>query len=162
MASLTPVPVRASVRDLLRDLLGCATKVKDAPAPQVLSTDKPALVAIYRRDDGSAAAACVSDQDFAARAGAAIAMMPLADAMPHDPAKGLDEDIAELFHEVVNVLAKLMNSPTSPHVTLREVLQLPGNVPADIAALVTGPGKRSDYRVDLDGFGEGTLTLLAG
>jgi hypothetical protein len=161
MAVATPVPVRAALRDLLTDLLGCTARVADGPR-QTLTAERPAVLAVYRRDDGTVAAAAVSDQDLAVRAGAAIGMMPLDDALPAATAEGLEGDVAEFFHEVVNVMAKLLNSPTLPHVVLREVLPLPGTVPADVAALVTQPGQRSDYRVTLDGYGEGTVTLLAG
>jgi hypothetical protein len=157
----TVVPVRASVRDLLTDLLGCAAKVADGQAQQ-LNADRPSLLAVYRRDDGTAAAACVSDQDFAIRAGAAIGMMPLAEAMPDDPVAGPQGDVLDFFHEVVNVLAKLLNSPTSPHVVLREVGLLPGKVAPEVASLLQRPGQRSDYRITLDGYGDGGVTLLAG
>ena len=157
----TVVPVRASVRDLLTDLLGCAAKVADG-RPLVLEEERPALLAVYRRDDGSVAAACVSDQDFALRSAAAIGMMPAEEAVAEDPSQGPQGDLYDFFHEVVNVMAKLLNSPTSPHVALGEILRVPGDVPRDVAELVTGPGQRCDYRVELDGYGDGSLTLLAG
>lgn len=157
----TPVPVRAAVRDLLTDLLGCAAQVTEG-APLELTAERPALLAVYRRDDGSPAAACVSDQDFAVRAGAAIGMMPLAEAMPGDPAAGPQGDVLDFFHEVMNVMAKLLNSHTAPHLVLGEVLRVPGRVPPDVADLLTRPRHRADYRVGLAGYGAGSVTLLAG
>lgn len=156
----TPIPVRASVRDLLTDLLGCTVKVADGE-PQSLVAGRPALLAVYRRDDDTVAAACVCDQDFAIRAGAAIGKLSLADATPEDPAKGPQGDVLEHFHEVVNALAKLLNTPTAPHVSLGEVLRAPGQVPGDVAALVSQPSQRADYQVHLDGFGDGCITLLS-
>jgi hypothetical protein len=161
MPVASAVPVRASVRDLLSDLLGCSTRVVDGAA-QKLSTERPAMLAVYRRDDGTPAAVCVSDQDFAIRAGAAIAMMPLEEAMPPGAPRELDGDLLEFFREVVNVLAKLLNSPATPHVALREVQPVPGEVLRDVAELIASPAQRCDYRVTLEGYGDGVITLLAG
>ncbi len=159
MAGATPMPVRAAVRDLLTDLLGRRARVSSAP-PQGLTAEQPALCGIYRLDDGLPVAVFVGDQDLAARAGAALAAMPLEEALPSDPAAGLAEDVRDCFKEVLNVMTKLLNNPTAPHTVLREVVALPGRVAADVAELISQPGQRSDYRVEVDGYGEGTITLL--
>lgn len=161
MTTATVIPVLASVRDLLTDLLSCSTKVVDG-TPQSLAAERPSLLAVYRRDDGSPAAAIVSDQDFALRAGAAIGSVSLDEVAPHDPMVGPQEDVLEGFHEVANVLARLLNGPTSPHVVLGELLRIPGELPHEVAALVLQPGQRCDYRVNLAGYGDGRITLLAG
>lgn len=155
-----PLPARASYRDLLRDLLGREVQVRPGP-PQQLQPDAPAYLATYRFDDGVAAAAAVTDLRLSAAAAAAIAAMP-----PQETWQGvveassLDEELLEFLHEVVNVAAKLMNSPTTPHVVLRELAQVPGEVAPDVAALATEPRARYDWTVTIDGYGEGSLTLL--
>lgn len=152
------VPFRASVRDLLTDLLARKVVVTDAD-PFVLTEERRALLASYRFDDGTVAAAAVCDVPLAASAGAAIAMTP-ADEVEHDD--GLDDETKEFFHEVVNVFAKLLNSPTTPHVVLREMHTVPGRVPADVAGFVLEPGGRFDYRVSIEGYGAGTMVVLTG
>jgi hypothetical protein len=152
------VPLRASVRDLLTDLLGRTVTVQEAE-PFTLAEDCQAMLASYRFDDQKMAAATVCDLGLAARAGAAIGMMPAGDV---EAADALDEELGEFFHEVVNVFAKLLNSPTTPHVALRDVHKVPGGVPADVADLVLEPAVRVDYRVEIDGYGDGTLVMLAG
>lgn len=156
MIASTPLPARASLRDLLTDLLGRPATVADAPL-QELDANRPAVAAVYRRDDGTVAAVGISDTDLSTHAGAAIGMVP-----PGEIATQPAEELQELFGEVVNVMAKLLNSPTVPHVVLREVRQLPGSVPADVAALVTNPAARIDYAVEVSGYGHGHLTLLSG
>lgn len=159
MGLSTPLPARAAVRDLLTDLLSRSARVSET-RHQRLAAEQPSLCGIYRLDDGGPAAVFVGDQDFAVRAGAALAATPLQDALPVDPAKGAGPEVAEAFHEVLNVLTKLLNNPTAPHVVLREMVSLPGHLAADAAELIARPGQRCDYRVELDGYGEGTITLL--
>jgi hypothetical protein len=155
-----PLPARASFRDLLRDLLGRAVQVRPGPS-QELRTGAPAYLAAYRFDDGVAAAAVVTDFRLSAAMAAAIAAMPPQETWEEIQAAGsLEGDHLEFLHEVVNVSAKLMNSPTTPHVVLRELAAVPGQVPADIATLATEPRVRHDWTVTVDGYGEGSVTLL--
>ena len=153
------VPVRASVRDLLTDLLGRKVSVSDAD-PFVLSEERRAILATYRDDEGAMAAATVCDLRLAALAGAAIGMVPAEEAQLDD--EGLGEELGELFHEVVNVFARLLNGPTTPHVALRDVYPVPGGVAPDVADLVLQPSTRTDYRVEIEGYGSGTMVLVSG
>jgi len=156
-----PVPVRASIRDLLSDLIGVPVGVTQAPAPMELSEDRPAYAATYRFDDGRIAAMTVCDLSVATATGAAIGMMPRADALHEVEEHGrLVGDLEEFFREVVNVFAKLLNSPTSPHVVLRSVDPVPGPIRADAARMALRPGARQDVRVEVQGFDPGLLTIL--
>ena len=154
------LPVRASVRDLLTDLLGRPVQVRDA-AMQVLDPAAPSLAASYVLDDGRPAAVAVCDLSLAGLAGAALGMTPSDDAAAQIATGKLGGDFEEFFREVVNVIAKLFNSPSSPHVRLAEVRPVPGPLPAPVAAIVLEPGARVDYRIDIDGYGSGTMTLVA-
>ena len=159
MTASCPLPVRASVRDLLTDLLSSKATV-EIVQPQQLEGEDCAYASSYVRDDDSVAAACICDHGLAAAAGAAIGMVPAHEA-EEERRKGLLEgDLEEFFHEVVNVFAKLLNSPTTPHVRLDRVYPVPGEVPADLAAVVTGPQGRADYRVTIEGYGSGRLWVL--
>ncbi|MFA9446393.1 hypothetical protein [Egicoccus sp. AB-alg6-2] len=154
------MPARASYRDLLRDLLGRTVTVRSAGGQQ-LDPARPAYLAGYRFDDGSAAAVAVADLSLATAVAASIAMLPPVETRTQVEAAGaLDEELLEFFHEVVNVAAKLMNSPTTPHVVLREVTAVPGDVAEDLAGIATTPQRRQDWQVTVDGYGEGVLTLL--
>lgn len=155
-----PEPARASYRDLLRDLLGRAVEVRPGPA-QELSDEAPAYLAAYRFDEGEVAALAVADLALATAASAAIGMMPPVETRAAVTEAGaLDEELLEFFHEVVNVAAKLLNSPTTAHVVLRDLLPVPGQVPDEVAAVATQPRARHDWRVRVEGYGEGTVTLL--
>ncbi len=158
--AVCPLPVRASVRDLLADLLGRSVTV-DRGDPQVLAASRPAYAASYVLDAGTPTALCVCDLALASRAGAAIGMLPASEATEQIEANALTGDVEEFFREVVNILAKLLNSPTTPHVKLAGVHPVPGPVPAAVAAVALEPADRVDYTVTIDGYGSGALTVLA-
>ncbi len=160
MTALCPIPPRASVRDLLADLLGHRVAVEDADG-HLLDAQRPSYAAVYRRDEGTAAAAGIFDLALAGAAGAALGMVSPASAVTQLGELGrLDGDLLEFFQEVSNVLAKLLNSPTTPHVVMREIHAVPGEVPRDVADVVLTPMGRVDYRVEINGFAPGVLTLL--
>ncbi len=55
-----PVPVRASVRDLLRDLLGTPVTVTEG-FEQTLGDGAPAYLGTYCRDDGTPVAVTITN-----------------------------------------------------------------------------------------------------
>ena len=75
--------------------------------------------------------------------------------------RGLEGDLLEFLHEVVNVTSRLFNSPSTPHVRLRDHVVVPGDVNEDIAQLALDPRVRHDWSVEIEGYGQGTVTLLA-
>lgn len=157
------VPTRASLRDLLTDLLGVDVRV-EAGTTQQLVEGRPSYLATYRTDDGHVSTLGVSDGELSVALGAAIGMTPAEQARDEVAAAGgvLAGDLLDFLREVVNVTAKLLNGPTRPHVVLRELLPVPGEVPADLARVALQPAIRADYRVQVRGYGGGTLTFLKG
>ena len=133
-----------------------AAKDDDAgPSPQ-----QAGLVALYAQDDGAVAALCVCDLDLAARAGAALTLVPADNALEAVKQGYLPDSIEENAHEILNVAARLFNSPRSPHVALRGVHRLPGMLPADARGLLSAPAGRLGVQVEIEGYGSGHLWLL--
>ena len=160
MSSRCPLPARASFRDLMRDLVGQPVTVRPGP-PLELTPDRPSYLAGYRFDAGDAAAMAVSDLTLAAAAGAAIGMMPPKESLEEVAAAGaLEGDLLEFFHEVVNVAARLLNSPSTPHVVLRSLDPVPGPIAADLVEIARTPSVRHDWTVTIQGYGEGRIALL--
>lgn len=160
MTERCPLPARASFRDLLRDLLGAGVQVRNG-TPQQLVPLRPSYLAGYRFDDGGAAAVMVCDATLSLAAASALGAMSFDDEEPApDLEQGLEGDLLEFLHEVVNISAKLLNSPTTPHVKLRDLVKVPGPVPEDLAQIATQPRRREDWQVSVDTYGEGTVTLL--
>lgn len=154
------MPARASFRDLLRDLLARPVTVRPG-ALQQLDEARPSYLAAYRLDDGEVAALVVADLSLSIAAGAAIGALPPKESRAAaEEARRLEGDLVDFFHEVVNVAAKLFNSPSTTHVTIRDFGPVPGDVAVDIASLATEPRTRHDWLVGVDGYGEGALTLL--
>lgn len=161
MAQSTPLPTRAALRDLLSDLVGQPVAIAESTG-QALQPERPARGAVYRRDDGSVAALCVLDRDLATAVGAGLGGLPAPDASAAvDEAGDLGGELDEYVREVVNIVAKLLNTPGAPHVALRDVRRLPGEVPSDEASVLLTPRRRVDYRVRVDGYPQGTVTFVA-
>ncbi len=160
MSMRCPLPARASFRDLLRDLLGREVQVRPG-TPQELDPELCSYLAAYRFDEGDVAALVVTDLQLSTSAAASIAAMPPGETWSEVKAAGkLDEELTEFLHEVVNVSAKLMNSPTTPHVVLRDHLPVPGEVSEDVGELAANPQVRHDWLVSIEGYGNGMVTLL--
>jgi len=160
MSMRCPLPARASFRDLLRDLLGRDIQVRPGGA-QELDAAQPAYLAAYRFDEGDVAALAVTDLRLSTAAGAAIAALPPQETWQTvQEAGALDEELTEFLYEVVNITAKLLNSPSTPHVVVRDHVAVPGEVSSDIAEVATAPHVRHDWTVTIDGYGEGTVTFL--
>lgn len=155
-----PTPVRATVRDLLADLLGQQVRVGAVAQASESLPSEGAVAAAYIRDDGTPAAVCVCDLPLARSTGAALGGMAPAEAAEAAGEGGLDGDLEEFFAEVVNVMAKLLNTPATPHVRLDGVHRLPAELPAALASVILSPVARADYEVTVDGYGGGCLSIL--
>jgi hypothetical protein len=154
-----PVPIQEDIRDLLVNLLGRTVAV-DKVSPLVLEDDTVAAVAEYVTDDDRPDALAVLDSRFAVRAGAALVMVPSNVAEQDLKAKELPESHLENVQEVLNVLSRLLNSEGSPHLRLRAVHRLPGDLPAGVADLLDHPEFRRDFAVFIEGYGDGRFSLL--
>lgn len=158
---MIPLPVREAVADILGDLLGTQVMIERATNKLSVPGPQPITVANFSFDSGRLAGVGLSDQRFGAYAGAALAQLPkdIAD----DAAKqGLDEDLNEFLYEVLNVVSRLLNSSSTPHVVLRDMITVPGEqMPGDTRTLVAYPAGRQDYLITIEGYGAGQLSLLS-
>src|SRR5262245_12253166 len=133
-----PIPIQEAVRDFFADLLGrgvAATKRTALPDGDVL------IVGRYLDDDGDVAALLVSDLEFAAISGAALAMIPkvVADeAITHGE---LTDALLDNFREVVNVFSSLLNAPSTPHLVLKALERHPETT-ADLREVMAEPTRR--------------------
>jgi translation elongation factor EF-Ts len=159
VAAHFPVPIQEDVRDLLADLLGRGVAV-DKVARLELEEDEPGVVAEYVTDDGSVGALCVVDGKFAVRCGAALSMVP-PNVAEESVTKGeLPAHLLENWKEVVNIFAKLLNNPKTPHLRLHDLHKLPGEMPIHVKALYGTPEFRRDFGVAIEGYGQGRFSLL--
>lgn len=153
-----PVPIQEDIRDLLVTLLGRGVAA-DKVSPLAFEEDDIGAVAEFLTDADETAALCVFDGAFAVRAGAALVMVP-SPAAEEDLAKGDVDGHFEVAQEVVNVLSKLMNSASTPHLRLGSIHRVPGDLPDGVVSLLERPEYRRDFAVHIDGYGEGRFSLL--
>jgi hypothetical protein len=155
-----PVPIQEDIRDLLHELLGRGVAV-DKVGPIELDEDEPFAIAEYLTDDDQVAALCILDGPFAVRAGAALVLVPAAVAEESLRKNEVEEQFFEYVQEVLNILSRLLNSPSTPHLRLQSVHRLPGaTLPDGVTALRDGPAFRRDFAVTIEGYGDGRFSLL--
>lgn len=161
IVAAVPIPVRATVRDLLRGLIDTPVVVR-AAEEQRLTEDRASYLAVYRRDDGTPVAAAIVDLAGAAALGGAVAGTTGADPDASEEGTGvLADELHDPFAAAVDVLTTAFNGPRTERVRLDGVLAVPGPVPPAVAELVLEPAARVDYAIEVAGRGRGTITLVA-
>jgi hypothetical protein len=153
-----PMPAAETLSHFLGLLLGqfvAVTKTKELNLPQ---RGHELLTGVFVDDDGEIGGACVCDIDFAARAGAALAMIPAAAADEAIAANTLGDSLRENYYEVANIATRLVNGPSVPHVKITELVD---GVPDAVRDLLMSAVRRCTYQVQLDGYGPGTISLYA-
>jgi len=101
----------------------------------------------------------VSDVDFAAFSGAALAMIPKVVAAEAIKAGELSDTLFDNFREVVNVFSSLLNAPSTPHLVLKALERHPEGT-EDLADIMDAPRRRRDFDVTIEGYGSGVLAVL--
>lgn len=120
------------------------------------------LAGLYHDGHQKLVVACMADVAFAASSAAAFALIPARVAAESAAAKKLDDSLAEIFAEVLNVMSRLFTHHDNVRVTLAEKV-LPGqSLPAELATLSNE--NCLDLIIDIDGYTKGRLILclLAG
>ena len=161
LMTVCPLPPREPVRQLYNVLLQRTVTVERGKVALQPHLGVPMLAASYTVDGGRIAAIGLWDLPLAAAASAAMGMLPATTVAEVLSAGALDDELIELFNEVANVSARLLNSNATPHIVLRGIDQLPATLPRDVNALLLNPVARLDYNVDIEGFGAGVMSLLA-
>lgn len=115
--------------------------------------------AVYVTDDGTPAALCGCDTEFAAHTGSALSMLPPAAAKESVKARTLSEAMLANLHEIMNICTRLILREGSPHLRLREVSPVAA-LAADAAALLTPAARRVDWQVDIPRYGSGALCVI--
>lgn len=155
-----PVPIQEAVTDFVCALVGrgCAA-AKVTPTP--IEPDGAHVVAAYRDTNGQILALSVADLDLAAGTGASLGMIPAA-AAHESVAKGeLEETLFENYQEVANIMVSLLNSPSSPHLALQGVWSTADpELPPAVWDIIAAPGKRREFAVTIEGYGDGRLGII--
>jgi hypothetical protein len=159
MVAHYPVPIQEDIRDLLGTLLGKAVEVGKVSKLEFEEGDA-GVIAEFVTDAGSTDALCLVDAAFAVRASGALIMIPVPAVEQKVARHQIEDDDVEVLHEVVNVLSKLLNSASTPHLKLEGMHRVPGELPEGVNALLAKPEFRRDFAVFIEGYGEGRFSLL--
>ncbi len=152
---ISTLPSALAVRELLERLLGRDVDAAVCPPPIAAS----AVLGLYVCDRDRMTAVLALDLPLAAYLGCALALLPSRIAESAVADRGLPPELAENVHEVLNVLAGVLNQHSDTHQRL--YASYPGpEAPADAAAHSKALGNRLDLEVTLQGYGSGTLSWV--
>jgi hypothetical protein len=169
-----PLPIQESIRDFYADLLGrdvSATKAPhlelgvegegDADGDGDGTEPVDGRVAVYRDADATVRAVAVADLSLAAGGAAALTLVPSVVLAEVISTGVMPDSLAENDREVANVFSALLNTASSPHLVLDDVVELSPDLDPQIRAVLEEPGRRRDFEVTIDGYGGGHLAVLA-
>ena len=154
-----PLPAAASIADLVTMLVG--KKVRAAPTPPLAVAAARGL-ATYIDATQKLQYVALTDMAFLAGVGAALAMIPagvVTEAIKSGkPAPVLTENA----FEVMNILASLYNDADGKgaHIKIKGLVIVPP-IPPEVASLLAKPAGRLDLEIQMPGYANGKLTLLA-
>jgi hypothetical protein len=155
-----PMPKYERVKDVLTDLMGRAVKV-ERTEPVDLEGARTAALADYEAANGTVGLLCFADVRLANALGAALTLVAPSVVDDAVARREIDDPTIENLREVVNVMTTLFNTTDTPHLKFHAIHRLPGDLPADIETLFKMPRARRDYRVTVEDYGTGTLSVLS-
>lgn len=154
-----PMPLPEQLRDFLTELLGQAVAADKAKRELDLGDeDVRLLTGVFLDDTGAVAGACLADVAFAARTGAALAMIPKPVADEAVKQGAVADNLRDNFYEVANIATSLLNGPSVPHLRLAE---LADGVPDAVRDLLVRAAGRRTFSVTVGDYGSGTFALYA-
>lgn len=146
-----------AIAELLEGLLRKPVKVvsvEDGPARQAAR-----WTADYLDADGAEAAICVVETAIASGLSAALTLMSPSVATEWADSGTLPDILSESFHEVTNVLAKIVRADGMRTILNTVAGYAPGErLPA--AEKIAAAPSREHFRVTLDGYGVGLMSLV--
>ncbi len=154
-----PLPAAKDVRDMLTGLVGKPVNVTPG-SPVTPTPDRPVAVAVYVDPGMDVNALCVMDLGASAYTGGALALLPpggCQDAVEEDGE--LTSMQVEALHEVVNVLAALLNTQGAPHSKLHKLYAPGEELPGDLAGMLAA-FNRVDLTIEIPTYGKGALSLV--
>lgn len=153
------IPTATEVSDLLNSLFVREVSVKSMTAPPKFP-GQAHVIATYADHDGQVVAACLCDLPAVAQLGAALTLVPPGRVDECVRTKEVDETLMGNFREVCNVMVVLFNDDEHSSLTLHD-LQLASPPPANLPLDLNQPGGRLDLQIEIQGYGSGTLELMA-
>lgn len=159
MPTHTHLPIPKQVKDLFADLLDRDVTLGPA-APLTPGPKVPATVATYVDDQLQVTGVICCDLPLSAWAGAAIGLVPPADAAAAIADGRLTDNLVANLYEVLNIAASMFNVDGATHVRLHSMHPAGAPMPVDVQARALTLGRREDVVIDIAGFGSGRLSMV--
>lgn len=160
MSEQTPLPSAKDVRELIEGLVGRDVDVTTGGDMIDPTAGDGALVGVYVDRRLTLTALVLLDVPLAAYVGAALGLVPAAQAAAAAEAGDLSDNLVENAGEVLNVMASLFNAEDAPHVRLDTIYRPLQPLPADVATWVLAYVRRTDLDMEIAGYGKGRFSLL--
>lgn len=157
----TPIPDPKPIKDLFESLLGRDVMISSVDEPVVPTARRACCVGLYVDSEGDVRALVAADLPLAARAGAALGLVPKAGADTAIENQELPAALYDNFFEVMNIFSSLFNEgDPADHLKLSSVFQPGSVIPTTAARMLRGLGKRADFTLDVDAYGPGALGVV--
>jgi len=153
-------PAPKQIKDLFEGLLGRDVVVGDG-VPVPLDTRPRPTTAVYVDDHNKLSAVAVMDFPLTAYTGAALALVPKGGAEIAIEEKDLPTSLLENAAEMLNVLASPIGDSSGVHQRLLDTYGPDQTPPSDVATWSAALGSRIDLRLDIKGYGAGTLSVVS-
>lgn len=153
------LPDRKQIKDLFEGLLGRDVAIGDG-TPVVLDAPKPVLGS-YVDPHQRLSAVAVMDLALAAYAGAALALIPKGGAEVALEEAALPPHLFENVAEILNIMAAPLGDALGVHQRLSATYAPTHPVPPQVLAHAATLGAREDLSVDIAGYGQGLLSVVA-
>lgn len=158
---MTPIPDPKPIKDLFQDLLGRSVTISAMNEPVVPTARRACCVGLYVDGNLDTKALVAADLDLAARAGAALGLVPPTGADTAIENRELPAALYDNFFEVMNIFSSLFNvGEADTHLKLQTVYQPGSVIPNNAAMQLRGLGKRADFHLDIDGYGRGAIGVV--
>jgi hypothetical protein len=158
---MTAIPDPKPVKDLFQDLLGRNVTIAHTDDVVVPTARRACCVGLYVDNQGDTKAIVAADLPLAARAGAALGLVPHAGADTAIENRELPAALYDNFFEVLNIFSSLFNTGhTDDHLKLQTVFQPGSVIPMHAAMQLRGLGRRSDFSLEIEGYGSGALGIV--
>ncbi|MGQ0825078.1 MAG: hypothetical protein ACT4OX_08645 [Actinomycetota bacterium] len=156
-----PVPTHNAIQTVLAGIVGDRPVTVEARTG-ALDPAAPGVLADYGADEGPVGALCMVDLPLTNAVGGALAS-ETAEQIEAACAEGRIADATvENWNEVVQQIARLLNSPDTPPLRVRGVHRLPSDLSAETSSLLADPRARRTFEVTIGDLGRGTLSLAVG
>ena len=152
------IPDRKNIKDLFEGLLGRDVEITEGK-PVDIGIPKP-VIASYADDGQRLRAVAVLSFGLAARAGAAIALVPKGAADAAEEDRLMPDNLFENATEICNVLAAPFGDAMGEHLRLSGTYAPTDPVPAVVLSVAAQLAAREDLELEIAGYGTGALSLV--